>query len=261
MISLPETSYYLDPWNDEVIPCDTTLEGWAEWLSKPAENWNRPEPARDGERFTASVVSWDVDIVATRREGGEWTFNREIPAHASILAVRFGEGLGWDYDSVAHDEAGLRQVLGEIGGTEVGDTELIAVGVDQPQVTLVYRAAPPLLEVTESDITQSHSAVEAAAGDVEYSSLTITLAHSVTNRLLDGAGGGSEYWKMRAAVSQAIHEVLDLTFCSVMDSTPVQLLTDGLRSIAEGNLGDGPGQANYARIREVAAAALDGAYA
>lgn len=29
-----------------------------------------------------------------------------------------------------------------------------------------------------------------------------------------------------------------------------------LRNIAEGNLGDGPGQANYERIREVARAAL-----
>lgn len=149
MISLPETSYYLDPWNDEVLPCDTTLEGWAEWLSKPAEDWNRPEPARDGETFTASVVAWGDDIVATRREGGEWTFNRPLPADASILAVRFGEGLGWDYDSVAHDETGLRQVLGEVGGTEVGDTELIAIGVDQPQVALVYRADPPRLELAE----------------------------------------------------------------------------------------------------------------
>ena len=117
MITLPDTSYYLEPWNDEVLPCDTTLEGWAEWLSKPAEDWNRPEPARDGETFTASVVSWDVDIVATRREGGEWTFNREIPANASILAVRFGEGLGWNFDSVAHDEQGVRDVLREVGGT------------------------------------------------------------------------------------------------------------------------------------------------
>jgi hypothetical protein len=33
-------------------------------------------------------------------------------------------------------------------------------------------------------------------------------------------------------------------------------LRDFARSIAEGNLGDGPGQANYARIRHVASAAL-----
>lgn len=146
MIALPETSYYLDPWNDEVIPCDTTLEGWAEWLSRPAEEWNRPEPARDGETFTASAVAWGDDIVATRRQGGEWTFSAPLPAGASILAVRFGEGLGWNCDCVAHDEAGLRGVLGEVGGSETGDTELIAVGIDQPQVTLVYRANPPRLE-------------------------------------------------------------------------------------------------------------------
>lgn len=33
-------------------------------------------------------------------------------------------------------------------------------------------------------------------------------------------------------------------------------VVDALRNIAEGNLGDGPGQANYARIRETVAAAL-----
>jgi len=36
----------------------------------------------------------------------------------------------------------------------------------------------------------------------------------------------------------------------------VKKLRTELRSIAEGNLGDSPGQANYARIRDVARAAL-----
>ena len=41
------------------------------------------------------------------------------------------------------------------------------------------------------------------------------------------------------------------------EATEIERLRQALRNIAEGNLGDAPWQANYARIKEVAAAALE----
>lgn len=146
-MATPDVSYYIDQWCDDNMPCDPSLNGWAEWLSQPSKEYKRDEPAKDGETFNASAIAWQADIVATLREGNEWTFSAPIPADASIMAVRFGPGLGWDCDSVAHDEESLRAVLSEVGGPEIGCTEHIAIGVEQPDVTLVYRVNPPRMEI------------------------------------------------------------------------------------------------------------------
>jgi hypothetical protein len=145
--TFPEISYFVEQYTDETIPCSTTLESWAEWLSRPAPDWNRPEATADGETFAVSSIAWQDDIEATLRAGGEWIFSRPFPADATLLAVRFGPGLGWSCDDVAYDEDGLREILAEAGGDgAVGTTELIAVGVEQPLVTMVYRSDPPRLE-------------------------------------------------------------------------------------------------------------------
>mgnify|MGYP001604638441 CR=1 FL=1 len=41
------TRYYIEDYCDEVVPCDCTLEAWAEWLSKPEEGWRRDEAAKE----------------------------------------------------------------------------------------------------------------------------------------------------------------------------------------------------------------------
>lgn len=145
MSTFPKISYFVEQYTDETIPCSTTLESWAEWLSKPDPDWNRLEATADGTVFDVSSIAWQEDIEVTLRAGGEWVFSRPIPANATLLAVRFGPGLGWDCDRVAYDQRGLRDVLSEAGDQAIGATELIAVGVDQAPTRMVYRSTPPRL--------------------------------------------------------------------------------------------------------------------
>ncbi len=135
-----ERAYYVEKYTDEVLPCAATLEGWAQWLSKPDPQWPHPIP-EDGEVFDVDVIRFEDDLIATQHDGNEWTFSRELAGTPSILAVRFGTGLGWEADSICDELATLREFLAENGEGE----ERIAVGYDEPPIKCVYRADPPRL--------------------------------------------------------------------------------------------------------------------
>lgn len=144
-----DVSFYLDRWADEIIPCETTLEAWAAWLSKPDPEWNRKRAAMDGETFTASRIQWAADIIATRRPSGK-SYELAIGpdcgdvANASVIAVRFGFGLGWSPENIVGDLDELRDFLGDPdNGAE--ETEYVAVGYRLPPVRLLYKADPPRL--------------------------------------------------------------------------------------------------------------------
>ena len=46
---MEETLYYITDYSDEIVPCDCRLQSWADWLSRPDENWDRAAPAVDGD--------------------------------------------------------------------------------------------------------------------------------------------------------------------------------------------------------------------
>jgi hypothetical protein len=118
-----ETLYYVDAFCDESMPCEPTLEGWAQWLQfggNDAEGDGRCDHPllRDGDTVTLSCLELYDDL--SFRNG---TWDRPPPADANFFAVRFGPGQGWDGDTIAHDpQILLDDVL------EPEEEALIAVG-------------------------------------------------------------------------------------------------------------------------------------
>lgn len=142
--------FYIDDYSDEVVPCDCTLAGWAQWLSKPDPQWQRDRAANNGETFKASVLRFAADVVATKQEDGSYAFSHEPGDDAALIAVRFGPGLGWDPDNIFSDFAQLRDAMNDEG--EMGDfygadcfddVEHIAVGFNEPDVVLTFHVGPP----------------------------------------------------------------------------------------------------------------------
>ena len=140
-----DRSYYIDDYADEIMPCDSTLEAWADWLSKPDADWSRDEPTADGSSFQVSILRWGADIVATRAQDGTWSFDRDEP-DATFHALRFGPGAGWDADAIVDGLNGVREHFAEYPDS-YGPIEYIAVGFDEPQVRYVYRSDPPRLVI------------------------------------------------------------------------------------------------------------------
>lgn len=140
----PDRSYYLTEFADEYGPVsENTLPAWAEWLSKPDADWGRDAPAADGETFAASAIRWDDDIVATRTPDG-WTFSRD-PSGEDFIAVRFGPGLGWDADMIVEGDDMPRALRDWLKANDeiCDDVEYVAIGMNEPDVVLTYRAGPP----------------------------------------------------------------------------------------------------------------------
>ena len=104
---MTQTLYYLDDYTDEVIPCAPTLEAWAEWLSKPAEDWaGRVEATEDGATFKVSTLELLGDI-RVEYDGQDWAAVTPIPEGANGFYLRHFEGsAGWDAehssDELAH---------------------------------------------------------------------------------------------------------------------------------------------------------------
>lgn len=142
-------SFYLDDFTDELMPCGTSLSEWATWLSKPDEDWHRDAAAKDGEHFKSSVTRWQQDIIARRDAAGAWSFSAPIPVGATTVAVRFGQGLGWDPDNIIWGEDMQAALASWFAENEqfCDDEEFIAIGMPEPEVMLVYRSDPPRLLV------------------------------------------------------------------------------------------------------------------
>lgn len=139
-----ERCFYIEDFTDEVMPCYPSLEGWAKWLSAPDAEWGRDEVAADGDTFTADVIEYVEDVIATRTADG-WSLSHE-PEGASLVAIRFGPGMGWSSDNMVGDVASLIEHLTE-NDIDMDDVEHVAIGMDRPSVRLIYRADPPRLIV------------------------------------------------------------------------------------------------------------------
>lgn len=138
---MSDTRYSLVDYCDEIEPHNGTLEGIASWLSKPDKNWHRDSAARPGDTFEASALNFDADIIATRHAGGEWTFSRD-PSGYDFLAVRWGEGLGWDPDAIIWGDdmaVALREWLAE--NSDVG-CEFVAAGNDENDLVITFHEGP-----------------------------------------------------------------------------------------------------------------------
>lgn len=150
-------SYFLDDYLDEVAPCASTLDGWAQWLSKPDESWEHDIPA-DGAVFTGSAILWQDDIVATR-VSGSWSLSRE-PAGEDFVAVRYAAGAGWSADNIIYPGCAFASGPGsDIVPTQTmaeallvwladsddccDDVEYVAVGTQENGWVFTYSGGPP----------------------------------------------------------------------------------------------------------------------
>ena len=118
-----ETLYYVDAFCDERLPCEPTLEGWAQWLqfggNDAAGDGGCDHPLlRDGDTVTLSCLDLHADL---RLRKGAW--DRPPPADANFFAVRFGPGQGWDAETIADDPETLLD-----GVLDAEEETLIAVG-------------------------------------------------------------------------------------------------------------------------------------
>ena len=95
-----ETYYYIADWTDEVTPCQPTLEGWAQWLSKPDPDWGRHEAVADGREFTASVMVILRNLTATFSDG-QWSCEDPPPETRDIFVRHGDETSGWTADDSA----------------------------------------------------------------------------------------------------------------------------------------------------------------
>lgn len=129
---------YLDDYADEVCPCAPTLEAWAAWLSKPAPNWNRPDPAKSGDQFQASALDMSDDIIATQDSAGKWSFSHTPPEGTDFFACRYTEGLGWDADSIHNTLGDMIDWLAE-NADVTEQQEHIACGRYVNKLIVTYR--------------------------------------------------------------------------------------------------------------------------
>ena len=143
MTTLPiQTLYYINEYTDEVVPCDCTLEGWAKWLSAADYEWNREEPAKDGELFKASTIQVLGDVRVEFIDG-KWIAVETIPDGTEMFWRRhFKGGAGWDAEFAADTIADATDCIYDDEGPL-----WFACTKDGPKVVLTYRADGPRFEV------------------------------------------------------------------------------------------------------------------
>lgn len=108
-----KTLYWINEFADECVPCDSTLEGWAAWLSTvdPENSWGRTEPAKDGDTFTAATAMRTDHTVTLA--SGELSFDPPLPAKWDSLALCYYPGGGWSGDSLAGDLQDFQEIMEE----------------------------------------------------------------------------------------------------------------------------------------------------
>lgn len=143
-----DTYYYVDDYVDEVLPCDARLDAWAEWLSKPDEDWPH-DIARDGEVFAVTTMLVIANLTV-RRINGEIDLP-DIPDGGEFAYLRHGDAsTGWDADLCAAWTKGnaseaRAEVLNLISGWLTSDEEdlCLAITADGPRYMATFRAGPP----------------------------------------------------------------------------------------------------------------------
>ncbi|MFN3584866.1 hypothetical protein [Phenylobacterium sp.] len=120
--------YYLDDYTDEVMPCDPELDAWAAWLAEPDPDWNRPEAAKDGEIFAASLAAV-ADLECVWRDGA-WRFDQAaeqaLRNRKATFFLRHGEGQGWWPDNSGDTAAEALEHAGPLHGPDEGDRAWVA---------------------------------------------------------------------------------------------------------------------------------------
>lgn len=139
------TFYYLDNWTDEVVPCHPTLQDWAKWLSEPDTDWNRDEPANDGDEFAASSLVVLGDVRAEWKDG-RYEAVTAAPEGTDFFFLRHYEGSpGWDAafsaDTIADAAAGHGKDDGPLWFAAVRDGQPVRVryNIDEagPRLTIL----------------------------------------------------------------------------------------------------------------------------
>jgi hypothetical protein len=125
--------FWLTDYADEVVPCDCTLGGWAEWLSKPDEEWNRADPAADGATFRATRA----EVTYHSMRGGQ--LEPPLPHRYNFVAVAMNAG-GWPADEIAESFEDLADAISFYGDDAVS---IAAVVADTGRYTVTYRSDPP----------------------------------------------------------------------------------------------------------------------
>lgn len=141
--------YYIEQWTDEVMPCQPTLEGWAAWLAVPDPDYERLEPAADGETFTASVIEVLGDVRVELKDG-RWEAVENIPDGTDCFFLRHYEGgEGWDAefssDTLANATDGL---------DEDSSPCWFACTRSAPEVQLTFSYAEDGPRITVGDVVQ-----------------------------------------------------------------------------------------------------------
>lgn len=134
---MSRTAYYLSEWTDEVMPCGTSLDDWAKWLSEPAPDYGRDEPATDGSEFVADV--FELYQVSAVKKYGQWHLTPPPPKNTAWMALRQGDDLGWFAEDVATDLMELSTILdGEIS-VHPDAAYYIACAVSKPRTILQFK--------------------------------------------------------------------------------------------------------------------------
>lgn len=142
--------YYIEQWTDEVMPCQPTLEGWAAWLAAPDAEYERPEPAADGETFTASVIEVLGDVRVERKDG-VWEAVETIPEGTDCFFLRHHQGSeGWNAEYAANTLADATDGLDEFDDSPCW----FACTRSAPEVRLTFSYAEDGPRMTVGDVGQ-----------------------------------------------------------------------------------------------------------
>lgn len=128
-----DRSFTVREFMDEMPPHGPTLADAANFLLHgPTEvfgEWTGPAPpfAKDGDTVELHVLEFYADRHALRNHDGSWRIEPAIPADATIIAVRYGPGMGWNPEHIAGDVADLQNIIHSL--EESGDTILEDIAV------------------------------------------------------------------------------------------------------------------------------------
>lgn len=140
---MTKTYYYLTEWSEDIMPCGPTLDEWAEWLSKPDADWNRPEAAKDGDTFSCATLIVLGETSATFVNGA-WTANTPVIDGTTWLYKKHDQhGSGWDVEFAGDTiEAALHDYE-----ADQGETVWLVCTKDGPHALATFHAKGPFLTI------------------------------------------------------------------------------------------------------------------
>jgi hypothetical protein len=139
---------WLDEFSDEIVPCNCTWSGWADWLSRPDPKWSRHHAAADGDVFDVTMADrLDFDVHVPPHSDQPIVGFDALPDQAMFYAICDGVGVGWDADDLQCDLVSLEKTLREMVAMEGCAVPVhVAVLVNEDCFKVMYRADPPRLE-------------------------------------------------------------------------------------------------------------------